>query len=237
MSRGSFGEVSDSHSVRVNGIRLAYRRFGAPQSPPMVLLHGLGETSAGWDKIASVLAAHHAVFALDLRGHGGSDRTDTYSLSAMRDDVIGFLALLHLTPVTMMGHSMGAIIAYLVAEEWPNAISRLVLEDPLPPLPADPPRPIPDRPAGPLEFDWAAVEALNPERNAPPRLWWDRLAEITAPTLVLGGGPASHIPQPDLAAFAERLPDARLRTIPAGHFIHRDQPEEFLAEVSAFLTG
>ena len=237
MSAGNFGCVSDSHSVRVNGIRLAYRRFGAPQSPPVVLLHGLGETSANWDEIATVLAADHAVYALDLRGHGNSDRTDSYGLAAMRDDVIGFLALLQLSPVALIGHSMGGVVAYLVAQEWPAAISRLVLEDPLPPLPSDPPRAVPPRPEGPLEFDWAAVEALMPERNDPPEQWWTRLSEITAPTLVLGGGPDSHIPQDRLAKLAERIPDARLCTIAAGHYIHNGRPQEFLAEVRPFLNG
>ena len=229
--------MSDSQSVRVNGIRLAYRRFGAPQSPPIVLLHGLGDTSADWDRISSALAVNRAVYAMDLRGHGKSDRADVYSLEGMRDDVIGFLALLQLAPVEMIGHSMGGIVAYLVAQEWPSAISKLVLEDPAPPLPPDPPRPIPERPAEPLDFDWAVVEAFNPERNAPPQRWWDRLTEITAPTLVLGGGLTSFLPQEELAKLAERIPDARFRTIQAGHFIHREQPEEFLAEVSAFLEG
>jgi pimeloyl-ACP methyl ester carboxylesterase len=223
--------------VRVNGIRLAYRRFGAPQSPPVVLLHALGETSANWDRIASALAVDHAVYALDLRGHGNSDRTDTYGLAAMCEDVLGFLALLQLTPVDLIGHSMGGVVAYLVAQEWPSAISRLVLEDPAPPLPADPPRTVPGRPDEPLDFDWAVVEALTPERNAPPEQWWERLTQITAPTLVLGGGPTSHIPQADLAKVADRIPDARFRTIPAGHLIHDAAAEEFLAEVIPFLAG
>jgi pimeloyl-ACP methyl ester carboxylesterase len=223
-------------SVRVNGIRLAYRRFGAPQSPPLVLLHSLGESSASWATIAPALAADHAVFAMDVRGHGDSDRTDAYSLAAMRDDVIGFLALSQLSPVTMIGHSMGGVIAYLVAEEWPAAISRLVLEDPAPPLPAEPPRTVPERPDGPLDFDWAVVEALTRERNAPPAQWWQRLPEITAPTLMLGGGPTSHIPQDQLAGVTARIPNARMHTIPAGHLIHETMPTEFLAEVRAFLS-
>lgn len=228
--------MSDSQSVRVNGIRLGYRRFGPPQAPPVVLLHGLGETSANWDEISSVLAADHAVYALDLRGHGNSDRTGSYGLVAMRDDVIGFLESRQLSPVGLVGHSMGGVVAYLVAQERPNAISRLVLEDPLPPLPADSPRAVPDRPDGPLDFDWAAVVAIMPERNSPPEQWWTRLTEITAPTLVLGGGPDSHIPQDRLAKVAERIPRARFHTIPAGHYIHNNRPAEFLAEVRAFLS-
>lgn len=223
-------------SVRVNGIRLAYRRFGAPQSPPLVLLHALGETSANWEKVASALAADHAVYALDLRGHGNSDRADAYSLVDMRDDVLGFLALRQLAPVDMIGHSMGGIVAYLVAQAWPEAINRLVLEDPAPPLPANPPRTVPERPDGTLDFDWAVVEGLLGERNAPPREWWERLPEITAPTLVLGGGPPSHIPQDQLAEFAARIPGARFHTIAAGHLIHDSRPEEFLAEVRPFLS-
>ena len=224
-------------SVQVNGIRIAYRRFGAPQSPPVVLLHALGETSANWEEIAIALAVDHAVYALDLRGHGNTDRSERYRLTDMREDVIGFLTVLGLPPVTVIGHSMGGMVGYLVAQEWPDAISRLVLEDPPPPLPADPPRGMPERPEGQLDFDWAVVAALLPERNNPPEQWWEGLRKITARTLVLGGGPDSHIPQEGVAALAERIPHARLHTIPAGHSIHENDPGEFLAQVGPFLNG
>ncbi len=222
--------------MHVNGVRLAYRRFGAPFAPTIVLLHALGETSANWQPIASKLAVNHCVYAPDLRGHGDSDRSDHYRLELMRDDVLGFLDELELAPTIVIGHSMGGVVGYLVAEQKPAAVVRLVLEDPAPPLAPDPPRAVPDRPEGKLAFDWAAVEALTEERNNPSAAWWERLTEITAPTLVIGGGASSHIPQDQLANLADRIPDGRFTTIPAGHEIHARQPEEFLTEVTAFLA-
>jgi pimeloyl-ACP methyl ester carboxylesterase len=62
-------------------------------------------------------------------------------------------------------------------------------------------------------------------------------AQITAPSLVLGGGPSSHIDQAELAAVAAAVPDCQLVTIPdAGHSIHARRPAEFLAAVVPFLT-
>jgi len=229
--------VSDLKAVHVKGIRLAYRRFGAPLSPTVVLLHALGGTSESWQKIASGLAADYCVYAVDLRGHGDSDRPGEYGLELMRDDVLGFLTELELAPTTVIGHSMGAIVAYLVAEQKPEAVSSLVLEDPAPPFAPEPPRTVPDRPEGELAFDWAVVEALTEERNNPPAAWWERLTRITAPTLVIGGGPTSHLPQNLLADLANRIPNGRFTTIPAGHEIHAEQPDEFLAEVTAFLAS
>jgi pimeloyl-ACP methyl ester carboxylesterase len=225
--------VSDIKALHVNGIRLAYRRFGAPFAPTAVLLHALGETSETWQKVASTLAVDYCVYAVDLRGHGDSDRPGVYQLELMRDDVLAFLHELELAPTILIGHSMGAIVAYLAAEQKPAVVSRLVLEDPAPPL-ARAARELPQRPEGPLAFDWAVV-ALRAELNDPPAEWWDRLAEITAPTLVIGGGPTSHIPQEQLADLANHIPDGRFTTIPAGHEIHAAQPEEFLAEITAFL--
>jgi hypothetical protein len=55
---------------------------------------------------------------------------------------------------------------------------KMVLEDPPPPLPADPPRVVPEQPEEPTTFDWALVPALAAERNAPDPAWWDLLPHI-----------------------------------------------------------
>ncbi|MEV7712904.1 alpha/beta hydrolase, partial [Streptomyces sp. NPDC088270] len=57
---------------------------------------------------------------------------------------------------------------------------------------------------------------------------------ITAPTLVIGGGPTSQIAQESLVWLAGRIPDGRYVTIDAGHLVHTERPDEFLAEVRAF---
>lgn len=63
----------------------------------------------------------------------------------------------------------------------------------------------------------------------------DRLPDITAPTLMIGGGPSSHVPQEKLAEAAARIPTCAMRTIPAGHHVHAAEPQEFTATVLDFL--
>nr|WP_324604995.1 hypothetical protein [Streptomyces griseus] len=90
------------------------------------------------------------------------------------------------------------------------------------------------RPAGPLPFDWEVVTTTDAQLNAPDPAWRAGLAAITAPTLVLAGGPASHVPQDQLAGLAGAVPGARLVTIGAGHLIHQDRPDEFLRALREF---
>jgi pimeloyl-ACP methyl ester carboxylesterase len=65
---------------------------------------------------------------------------------------------------------------------------------------------------------------------------WDGVPAITAPTLVIGGGSTSPVPQQLLAKLAGLVPDATLVTIEgAGHAVHRNRPAEFLDAVRPFL--
>ncbi|MGW7524392.1 alpha/beta fold hydrolase [Streptomyces sp. NPDC054783] len=58
---------------------------------------------------------------------------------------------------------------------------------------------------------------------------------ITMPTLVIGGGPTSLIPQDQVARLAGLIPGASLVSVDAGHLVHECRPEEFLAVVREFL--
>ena len=227
------GPVDAARKVATGGIHLAYEASGIPDAPPMVLLHGLGERGASWAPVIPWFAGRFHVLALDLRGHGGSDWPGTYSLRLMRDDLLGFLDRLGLDPVTLVGHSMGGGVAYLAAMQWQDRVRRLIVEDAPPPFRRD--RAIPARPAEPLGFDWAAVPAIVGEVNAGDPAAWEGLAAITAPTLLIGGGPASHIPQDMLAAAAARIPRCDLVTIPAGHDVHTARPAEFASAVLDWL--
>ena len=133
------------------GIRLAYQVSGAPGAAPMLLLHALGEQAHTWASVTARSAERYHVFALDLRGHGHSEWPGTYSFQLMRDDVIGVIERLGLREVTLVGHSMGGGVAYLVTTARPGLVNRLIIEDVPPPFPPD--RAIPERPAGPLGFD------------------------------------------------------------------------------------
>ena len=226
--------MTDVRLVQAGGIRLAYRESGPASAPPLLLLHALGENSADWDQVAAALAASWHAYALDLRGHGRSDWPGAYTLTLLSDDVLAFLDALKLPSVTVIGHSMGGAAAYLVAMRQPARVRRLVLEEPAPPWPRVPRFPV--RPPGPLSFDWA-VTALSAEASDPPASSRDGLAAITAPTLVIAGGPDSHVDQDRLADMAALIPGGQLITIPAGHLVHAAQPARFISATTAFLAG
>jgi pimeloyl-ACP methyl ester carboxylesterase len=94
---------------------------------------------------------------------------------------------------------------------------------------------MPDRPYGPLDFDWAVVPAIVAQVNAGDHAAWDGLATITAPALLIAGGPASHVDQDKIAAAAAAIPGGDLVTIPAGHLVHATRPAEFADAVLTWL--
>ncbi|BCJ37991.1 alpha/beta hydrolase [Actinocatenispora thailandica] len=222
--------------IDVDGTRLALSVWGEPADPPVVLLHGSGPTRSAWDATAPGLARSHRVYAMDMRGYGDSDRPGAHSLERLRDDVTGVMAELTPGRYSVVGHSLGGTVAWLVAQRCPDRVSHLVAVDSAPPR--DPfvaelgPRPDPEPP-----YDWDAMVALVSQLAQPDPAWWAGLTAVTAKTLILAGGPSSHVPQQILADAHAAVPGSRLVEIPVGHDIHRDAPDRFLAEVVPWLTS
>lgn len=195
----------------------------------MVLLHALGETRASWARIVPALAAQFRVVSFDLRGHGDSDWPGDYSFQTMCDDIADALNKLALRRVTLVGHSMGGVVSYMIAAQHPQWVERLIIEDVPPPYERD--RPIPVRQEEAVGFDWDVVPAIVGQVNAGDAGLWSSLTSITAPTLLIGGGPDSHIPQSKLDEVAARINGCARTTIPVGHHVHEDSPEEFSGAV------
>ncbi|MFI1102327.1 alpha/beta fold hydrolase [Streptomyces melanogenes] len=223
-------------SVRTaSGIRLAYRTWGDAGAPPVVLAHGRGGSGAHWTEVAERLAATRRVYAVDLRGHGLSDWPGRYSFEGFRDDLRGFVDALGLAGADLIGHSMGGAAALLLAQDAPELIGRLVLEEAPAFVPLDPPRRFMARPDEELAFDWPVVTDTNAQLNAPDPAWRERLAELAVPTLLVAGGATSEIvDQASIAEMAARIPGSRLVTIDAGHSVHTARPDEFVAELRKF---
>ena len=114
------------------GVRLAIDRYGKETDPPVLLMHGGGQTRHAWGATARMLAKRgYYVLSMDLRGHGDSEWSPTtdYTLSAHRDDVLAVLATVK-QPAILIGASLGGISALLAAGEGPrDKIRALVLVD------------------------------------------------------------------------------------------------------------
>ncbi|MFJ8917522.1 alpha/beta fold hydrolase [Amycolatopsis sp. NPDC102389] len=174
------------------------------------------------------------VLAVDLPGHGDSAPAEEYSLEAMGDGVAELLG----DEADLVGHSMGGRVAVLLAQRLPGRVRRLVVEDtPPPPLEALEPLAPAQEPSEPLSFDWRLIDPIMTELRTPDPVWWERLAAITAPTLLVGGGPSSHVTRESLERMCGLIPDCRLVTIEdAGHRVHGTRPDEFAAVAGEFLS-
>jgi pimeloyl-ACP methyl ester carboxylesterase len=114
------------------GILLAADVWGEASSPPLVLLHGGGQTRHAWDRTGPRLATlGWRVIAPDLRGHGSSEWSadGDYDLDLFADDIRAIIAELGDAPV-LVGASLGGLSSLLAAGEAPRAAIRaLVLVD------------------------------------------------------------------------------------------------------------
>lgn len=115
------------HSALASGVRIHYRRVGeGPEA--VVCLHGFPQTGRAWERLAVRLAERFTVIAPDLRGAGDSQRPeDGYDKKTVAVDIRALVASLGLGRVHLVGHDIGAAVAYAYAAQWPDEVARLVM--------------------------------------------------------------------------------------------------------------
>ncbi len=244
-------------------MQLHVERWGAEDSAhTAVLVHGITSNASGWQRVARRLVERgYQVSAVDLRGHGSSPRTPgNYPLAGLVQDLGDSLPT---APDLLVGHSLGGFLCVLAVERGLVRPRRLVLEDPALILPGrdHAARFVDNSEAAPrgadrilaanprwgredaeakaaavAALDWAQVRELFVD-NAP----WNGLPELRSiagrlPVGVILADPSELVP-PELARELESLlGQGSVVTVPAaGHSIHRDDLEGFLAALFGWL--
>ena len=117
--------------VEGNGLKFHYLDWGNPEKPPLVLLHGVGQTCHTWDLFAAAMFPHFHVMAFDQRGHGDTDWAPDkdYSRKTMVQDAEAFTSALGLDRFFLTGMSMGGANSLSFTAKNPDRVEALVVVD------------------------------------------------------------------------------------------------------------
>jgi pimeloyl-ACP methyl ester carboxylesterase len=263
--------------LRIGDRMVRVRDEGAPvrtahgptgKRPPVVCVHGAASSSVVWIDVVRRLsssptggtrsrgrAARWRVVALDLPGHGQSDRwhpPSDVSIDMYRDALGTVCAQLEIERAVLVGHSMGALIALAAAAAWPERVAGLVLVNAAAKIRTSPSLAVklpslcwsPTTPRDVVER-WNAVAFTADDEIAAADLGAvDRydatplLARIKAPTLILSGADDLVTPPTLAADLARGLGAATARIVPqAAHMVMLEQPDTFVAELESFLQS
>jgi pimeloyl-ACP methyl ester carboxylesterase len=255
-------QTTEAKSATRNGVTLRYIEAGAGD-PPIVFVHGWTCSRDFWPGQISNFAKKHRVVALDLRGHGESDKPDEdYTIDAFADDVAWLIGQLGLQKPVVIGHSMGGVIAMKLARKHPDVTSAVVLVDsPILPLPEAMKPLLEQLMAGLQSPQWetiaqgfgsqtffdantppALVEEIRRQMGAPQRVTYTALSSTLAPENQAAG----PIPVPSLFIRAQtayatedqlraHIPGMGVITVPAAHFLQMEQPDATNNTISDFL--
>jgi pimeloyl-ACP methyl ester carboxylesterase len=240
----------------VNGVNVVVATAG--DGPPLLFFHGAG-TVTGLDRLLP-LAERFRLIAPYHPGYGPS--ADDPSVDAIHDYVLHYLDLLdqlELDEFTLVGHSMGGLLAAWLAIEQTRRVQRLVLVSPLglrvPEHPTVDIFAIPDEEL--LSYVAEDMSVFDGKVPVPPtpeflaeryreatstaRMFWNRnydlklprwLHRLTMPTLILWGERDRLIPSGQAARWAELIPSAEVRILPGiGHLPLEETPDGIAAIV------
>ncbi len=248
--------------IQVNGEELFYAESRTANARlTTVLVHGAGENHLIWPAQLRRMDGV-TVHALDLPGHGKSGARGRASVDEYAQVVRGLLDALGVERAVIAGHSMGGAIALQFALSLPARTAGLVLVATGAKLRVAPPVLAgiladtaatldlvtryswgPNAPAPLLKLGREQLAQMDPHVIAGDYGACDtfdvrdRLPEIAAPTLIIGGA-ADQMTPPKYSAFlADKIPGARLEIIEgAGHMVMLEQPELVAQHVREFLA-
>jgi pimeloyl-ACP methyl ester carboxylesterase len=222
---------------------------GDPRGSPLVLIHGLSTSHRCWDRNLAALGERHHLRLVELFQRGRHGVRFDLSETARQ---LGRALAAGPAPASVIGHSMGGLIALHLAAQAPELVDRLVLA--AAPV-GKPARSLlaqlgavvmsgtrTDRQS--VSLVMATLLAAGPMRmaaatNATLRAdLAEEAAAVAIPTLLVWGEHDRLVPVEVGRRLAELIPDARLVTIPgAGHQAMWEAPEAFNSAVLPFLAG
>lgn len=133
-------QACSENYVDINGVRFCWFEWGAEnrqkhkqkhrQKKTVLLVHATGFHARCWDETVKHLPDCHVV-AMDMRGHGRSDKKGPYDWDVFGQDVTEFVRALDLQSITGVGHSMGGHSLVQAAAEEQGRFEKLVLVDPV----------------------------------------------------------------------------------------------------------
>ncbi len=237
--------------LKTKDIRIYYREWNREGKQPIILLHGLFDTSETWAAVGSSLATRgYRVIAPDRRGSGQTTKPSTgYDVATLGSDLLHLASALNLREVIVVGHSAGAAAAMSAAAAEPDMLRSIILVDGgfWPKQPASEGEAIaqPTCSTNRKRCERAAAIEKGSRDHDPDELY----PKITIPTLLIVAIPddvSNQISAADLTeakTHAENVAKQKLKrgsvlfVHSSGHWIQKDRPEALVNAIVDFAVG
>lgn len=249
------------NTCKCNGVILNYMEYSKHQEP-ILLLHGATNRWQSFMPIIPDLAQTFHVYAMDFRGHGMSQRAESYTLEDYLQDTYIYIQTCIKQPVTIIGHSLGGMVGVLLAATYPELVKKLIIIDA--PLTL---QSLKRLSSGPVEHANWLIQGLRysqlvpglpiPEglRQCDPEMLLAIVNQfevtfglykqkalfpkITCPVLIIRGSRelGSLISDTDLKATIKLMPQLKdVKITHAGHSPMRQDQEAVITAINNFLT-
>jgi pimeloyl-ACP methyl ester carboxylesterase len=127
----------DTRTLDLDGRPFFVRSWGDPSLPPLLMLHGFPEYGGAWADMAACLSHRFHCIAPDQRGYGQSwapPEVEAYRARHLVSDMVALIDTLG-GPATVLGHDWGAAVAYGLATQAPERVTRLIIGNGVHPVP------------------------------------------------------------------------------------------------------